>query len=324
MRHLRVGALAVAALAISTAVSVSRADAPGPAAWAYPLNPSPAPKPAPDDGAKLSVPGGAVQMTRTQIRNRAVAVDWRPDSHPPMPEAVAHGRTAESYACGYCHYPNGQGRPENASLAGLPAAYIVEQVKAIREGARKSSQPAMLAPALMLKVAAAASEEDVGAAAAYFAALRYKPWIRVVESETVPRPVIHGVSAYGPAPDGSREPIGERILEMAEDDARTDRRDDTSGFVAYVPPGSVARGHALAQTAENERQPCAACHGEGLKGGEGPPLAGRSPSYVYRQLYDIQTGARTGATVEKMKIEVAQLSESQMRDLAAFIASLAP
>jgi hypothetical protein len=94
----------------------------------------------------------------------------------------------------------------------------------------------MLAPAAMLKVAAHADAGQVAEAAAYFAALKYKQWVKVVEADMVPRPEIHGVSAYAAADDGSREPIGERIVEVPEDSARTDLRDDTSGFVAYVPP----------------------------------------------------------------------------------------
>jgi cytochrome c553 len=179
----------------------------------------------------------------------------------------------------------------------------------------------MLAPILMQKVAARASVDEVAQAAAYFASLTYKRWIRVVETDTVPRPEIHGVSAYAVSANGSQEPIGDRIVEVPEDTARTDVRDDASGFVAYVPVGSIARGKALASTAAGERQPCTACHGEPLRGTEtAPPLAGRSPSYLYRQLFDIQAGARSRPSVEQMKREVAALTPGEMRDLVAFIA----
>ena len=195
----------------------------------------------------------------------------------------------------------------------------------MRDGSRKSSQPAMIAQASMQKVAAQAGADEVAEAAAYFASLTPKRWIRVVETDTVPRPEIHGVSAYAAANDGSKEPIGDRIVEVPEDAARTDLRDDASGFVAYVPVGSIARGKALASTAFGERQPCATCHGETLRGSElGPPLAGRSPSYLYRQLFDIQAGARSGPSVEQMKREVAALTPGEMRDLVAFTASQAP
>jgi cytochrome c553 len=323
--HLLRGATCALGLLSIVVASVARSDPTAPPAWAYPLNPGGLPKPGPDDGSLKHVPNSSVALTQTTIRNIFSAVDWHPEGHPPMPESVVHGRAKDLFACGYCHYPNGQGRPENASLAGLPATYILGQVAAMRDGSRKSSQPAMIAPALMLKVAAHANADEVAEAAAYFASLKYKPWIRVVEIDTAPRPEIHGVSAYAAAADGSQEPIGDRIVEVAEDDDRTDVRDDASGFVAYVPVGSIERGKALASTAVGDRQPCAACHGDMLRGSDiAPPLAGRSPSYLYRQLFDIQAGTRSSAGVEKMKPEVAALTPNEMRDLIAFVASLAP
>ncbi|MGY2048165.1 c-type cytochrome [Methylobacterium sp. JK268] len=315
--------LIAAVLMLLGGAAPARSEPPEPPAWAYPLNPAP-PKPPTDDGEVRHVPGSTVGLTRTQTLDRFTAVDWHPEGHPPMPDSVAHGRKPDLFACGFCHYPNGQGRPENAGLAGLPAAYIIAQTAEMRDGARRSASPTMLAPALMLKVAAHADAREVAEAAAYFAALPYRPWIRVVETDTVPRPEIHGVSAYAAAADGSREPIGERIVEVPEDRARTDLRDDASGFVAYVPPGAIQRGRDLAATAAGDRQPCGACHGSDLRGGEGPPLAGRSPSYLFRQLFDIRSGARTGSAVEKMKVQVAALAPAEMRDLAAYLASLAP
>lgn len=300
-------------------VSVSPPD------WAYPLNLGGPPKAPPDGGSLRHVPNSTVALTQTQILNRFAAVDWHPEAHPPMPAPVARGRQPDAFACGYCHYPNGLGRPENASLAGLPASYIVEQVGAFRDGSRRSSQPRMIAPALMTKMAMHATNEEITLAAAYYAGLRYRRWVRVVESETVPRVEVHGVSAYASSSDGAPEPIGDRIVEIPEDRARTDRRDDASGFVAYAPPGSIARGKSLAQMDIGTRKPCRTCHGDDLRGtAAAPPLAGRSPSYLFRQLFDIQSGARTGARVEPMKQEVADLTAAEMRDLVAFIAAQAP
>jgi cytochrome c553 len=327
--RLRGSVCALGFLSVIGAASVAQSDQQEPPAWAYPLNPGlkpgAPPKPGADDGSLKHVPNSSVALTQTMIRNIFSAVDWHPEAHPSMPESVAHGRAKDLFACGYCHYPNGQGRPENAGLAGLPAAYVIGQVAAMRDGTRKSSQPAMLSQVGMLKVAAHANADEVAEAAAYFASLKYQPWIRVVETDTAPRPEIHGVSAYAAAADGSQEPIGDRIVEVAEDDARTDVRDDASGFVAYAPVGSIERGKTIAATAVGERRPCAECHGETLRGSEiAPPLAGRLPSYLYRQLFDVQMGSRSGPGVESMKPEVAALTPAEMRDLVAFVASLAP
>ncbi|MBV8031682.1 MAG: cytochrome C-binding protein, partial [Betaproteobacteria bacterium] len=82
--------------------------------WAYTLLP-PGLK-VPDDGAeRVQLPGSKVTYTRGEIRDLFSAKDWFPEEHPAMPAVVASGRKPDVYACGMCHYPNGQGKPENAS-----------------------------------------------------------------------------------------------------------------------------------------------------------------------------------------------------------------
>jgi cytochrome c553 len=291
--------------------------------WAYPVNP-PGLQPAPDDGALRHVPDSSASFTLTQIRNLFKVPDWHPDGHPPMPEVVADGRKPNVFACGFCHLPNGLGRPENSSLAGLPAEYIVQQVADFKSGARRSSEPNSLPVNLMVAVAKAATDDDVKTAAAYFAALKRTPWIRVVESATVPRTHVAGWMLVANEPI-ALEPIGQRIIEMPENLERTELRDATSGFVAYVPVGSVEKGRALATTGGGKTIACATCHGPDLKGlGPVPGLAGRSPSYIVRQLYDMQHGVRKGLWTELMLPVVAQLSEEDVVALAAYTASLAP
>lgn len=323
------GLFIVVAVAVGAAAAIAGDTPPAPSGnppeWAYPLNRNGPPKPPAEDGQPRRVPNSAVELPLTAMRNRFAAVDWHPEGHPQMPEAVAHGRKPEVFACAFCHYPNGQGRPENSSLAGLREAYIVEQVRAVRDGQRRSAQPAMLAPQTMTLVAAHASDEEVAVAAAYFAGLSYKPWIRVVETDTVPRIDVFGISMYGVVEGGGTEPIGERIVEVPENLALTELRDDASGFVAYVPPGSIQQGNALVHATAGGRAPCATCHGDNLKGSEiAPPLAGRSPSYLYRQLNDIRQGVRTGPSMQPMQGEVAGLSDAEMRAIVAYLASLQP
>jgi cytochrome c553 len=278
----------------------------------------------PDDGTLRHVPGSVAALTLTQIRDLYNAPDWHPDDHPPMPEAVAHGRKPDALACGYCHLPNGLGRPENASLAGLPAAYIAQQVADFRSGARKSSEPRGLPATLMIATAKGATDAEVKAAAEYFAALKPKPWIRVVETDTVPSTRVAGWMLVASASAGT-EPIGQRIIEMPENLERTELRDSASGFVAYVPVGSIERGAVLIATGGGKTIACAICHGPDLRGlGPVPALAGRSPSYIVRQLYDIQHGVRNGTWTELMKAVVAQLSEEDMVSIAAYTASRAP
>jgi cytochrome c553 len=103
-------------------------------------------------------------------------------------------------------------------------------------------------------------------------------------------------------------------------------RDGASGFVAYVPVGSIAAGEALVKTGGNGRtQACGTCHGPDLKGlGPVPPLAGRSPSYTVRQLFDLQQGNRKGAWSALMKAALERLTVDEMVAIAAYTASREP
>lgn len=314
----------VAPIALALAATLAPptlADAPIPA-WAYPVNPAGAPPP--DDGTPLSVPGSDQRFTMTQLRDLTSVPDWHPDDHPPMPPSVASSARKGVYACGFCHLPNGLGRPENSSLAGLPADYIVKQVEAFRSGARKSAEPRSLPINIMIGVAQAATDAEVREAAEYFAALPTRPWIRVVETDIAPMTHVAGWMLVASEPLAT-EPIGERIIEMPEDLERTERRDSKSGFVAYVPTGSITRGEALVATGGGRTTPCGICHGADLRGlGPVPALAGRAPSYLVRQLHDMRRGLRGGGWAVLMQPVVAGLSDGDIVDLAAYAASRAP
>jgi cytochrome c553 len=292
-----------------------------PPPWAYPIQPPVTPPP--DDGVPRRVPGSSVALTLTQIRDLYTPPDWHPSDHRAMPGIVGSGRNPGTFACGYCHYPNGQGRPENSSLAGLSARYIVQQMADFKNGLRKSSEPNMRPPSMMVDNAKNVTDEEAKISAEYFASLKYQPWIKVVEAETVPKTQVAGFMLVAIA---GAEPIGQRIIEVAQDVARTSLRDSKSGFVAYVPLGSIKKGEALVATGGRGKTiACATCHGPGLKGaGDVPPLAGRSPSYIVRQLYDFQSGARAGALSAPMKDVVPKLTIEDMVSIAAYAASLSP
>lgn len=312
------------------AVAATASAAEEPPAWAFVVSPSvvPAPPmataPAAADTRPRHVPGSTRTFRPDQIVDRFSAPDWHPDGHAPMPAAVATGRRPEVYACGYCHLPNGQGRPENASLAGLPAAYIVGQVRDFRDGRRRSSEPGHVPTALMVQVAAKVSDEELEVAARYFAGLKRRPWIRVVEADRIARTRVGGFMLV-PSGEPGTEPIGTRIVEIPVDVERTELRDDASGFVAYVPTGSLAKGERLVASGGGVTVPCAGCHGDGLHGlGPAPALAGRSPSYLVRQLYDLKRGARHGTGAALMQPTVARLVLTDMIAIAAYAASLPP
>jgi cytochrome c553 len=296
-----------------------------PPSWAYVVNPpasaASATKKA-SDSEPRHIPGSTATFTAAEIGDLYAAVDWHPGAHPAMPDVVAHGRKAELFACGYCHLPNGRGRPENASLAGLPAEYIVRQMADFRAGRRQASEPRQGPVSYMVNLASKTNNDEVRAAADYFSALKPKPWIRVVETKTVPKT---RASGWMLVPAAGREPIGDRIIETAENLEQTELRNDNSGFVAYAPVGSIAKGKALVTTGDGKTIPCRLCHGSDLRGkNDVPSIAGRSPSYTVRQLYDIRSGARAGTNTQLMKPTVAKLTLDDMVSIAAYTSSLYP
>lgn len=314
------GAAMAQAPAAGSSSSVPSASFP---AWAYPWAPDF--KGPPDDGVPRHVPDSAAAFTLTQERNLFFVPDWHPDDHPAMPDVVAHGRQPDVRACGSCHRAEGTGGPENASLAGLPASYIVQQIADYKSGARKFAGPQRSPSLLMTAIAKATTEEEAKAAATYFASLKPKANIRVVEADAVPKTQIARVF-YMLSKDVGTEPIGERIVEVPVDAEQFEHRDTRSQFIAYVPQGSIAKGEALVKTGGNGiTTPCATCHGPDLKGVDSVPgIAGRSPSYLVRQIYDFQQHARAGSAGAPMVPVVEKLSHGDMISLAAYVSSLKP
>jgi cytochrome c553 len=265
-------------------------------------------------------------------------IDWFPQDHPLMPDVIKHGPTAlgdKKRGCGSCHLPSGKGRPENAGVAGLPLPYIIRQLQDFRSGKRHSADPRKPNTNTMIELAKALSDDELKAAADYFSSLAWTPWVRVVETDLVPKSRIVG-NLFLPLENVKSEPIGARIIEMPEDEEQTESyRNPHVGFVAYVPPGSLAKGKDLVTTGgarllgtefiPGKATPCITCHREDLMGGgDSPPIVGRSPSYIVRQMWDIQQGTRHGEPAELMKITIAKLTPDDLIAIAAYVASLPP
>lgn len=301
--------------AIAAAVFVSCAAAPQddpPPSWAYVIyQPGPSPK-----DALITVPGSKLHMMAKKLDDPFFAADWFPEDHPQMPTVVARGHAPKLWACSFCHSPAGIGGSDSAVIAGLPAGYIEEQFAEFRSGRRHCAVPKDLSCSeAMQKVAAAASLSEVKEAAAYYASVKYRSRIHVVEAALVPKTKS---ASYFLARSVGQEPIGARIVELPDDVTREQHSDWHNPVTAYVPPGSIARGGALV-----EASACASCHGAHLQGlGLVPPLAGCSPTYIVRQLYDIQYGFRAGPTVALMKPVVAHLTAPDRIAIAAYLASL--
>jgi cytochrome c553 len=214
---------------------------------------------------------------------------------------------------------SGYGHPESSDLMGLPADYIVRQMADFKSGVRKE-------PIRMALIGQATSDEDVRAAAEWFASLKPSPtpWVRTIEAATVPKTYLGPGRMRFAHPDGGTEPIGNRIIMLPEDVPRARLRDPHSGFVAYVPVGSVARGKALVETGGDGRTvACAICHGDDLQGlGTIPRIAGHHPIYTVRQLHLFKDGSRNGVEAALMKRAVEKLTDEDIVAIAAYLGSV--
>jgi cytochrome c553 len=312
--------LVLAIVAVVTAAVHSQTPLPNPTprepSWAFQAIEAQLPPEAPEPA---SIPGSTKKYTPKEIDDLYNAPDWFPDQHPPAPDVILKGRPGVM-ACGSCHLVSGLGHPESADLTGLSADYFVQQMMDFRSGAREDWARRMDG------FAKAMTDEEIRQAAAYFASLPRKRFVRVEEAAMVPKTFVgQGRMRFIDPKQTGTEPIGERIIMLPEDQEVARKRDPRSGFIAYVPPGSLAAGKALAEGGGGKTLACAACHGDGLKGmGTAPRLAGVHPIYLVRQLIHFKEGSRKGPNAALMVAPVAQLSLRDMIDLASFAASLNP
>ena len=300
-------------------VSNGSAQAPARPSWAF-LSPDKEQPPAKEEAGPIHIPGSAKTYTAAQIDNLTNPPDWFPGDHGALPTVVQGGSGSSALACGSCHLMTGQGHPESADLAGMPVEYLVRQMADFKNGAR-------IDPARMNAIAKVTSEEDSRKAAKWFAALKPTVWVKVQESTTVPKSY---VSTKGrmrlPHPTGGAEPLGNRIIELPQEPARATSRDPHSGFVAYVPVGSIQKGKQLVTSGAAGRTiSCAICHGDDLKGlVDVPRIAGLHPIYIARQLYNFKGSDYSGTSAALMKKVVAKLTDDDIIAISAYAASLAP
>ena len=325
------GAVTLGLACLAAAAVLMAADGPPPP-WAFgfatPPPPAGTPAPAPaapppaaaPDETPRQLPGSTQSFKLAQIRDPFGPADWFPGDHPTMPDVVAHGKRPDVRACSLCHYPNGKGRAENAAVSGLPVSYFIQTMADFKNGDRKSSDSRKANTNLMIAFAKAMTDEEVKASAEYFGAIKWTPWVKVVETNTVPKTRIAG-GLFLALEGNEKEPIGQRIIEVPENAEATEvLRNPRLGFIAYAPVGSLKKGEALVTTGGGGRTTqCALCHGADLQGlGPVPGIAGRSPSYMVRQLYDMQNGARKGIWTDLMKPVVAKLTADEMIAIAAY------
>lgn len=324
----RVLVIALAAVASTTVVSQQpQQPAPGtptalpsvPArepSWAFPVQAGALPPESPEPKA---VPGSTKKYTPKEIDDLFNPPDWFPDEHKPAPSIVIKGHGA-ALACGSCHLMSGLGHPESSDVTGSTAAYIIQQMQDFKSGVRKDY-------ARMNGIAKELSDEEIRQSAEYFASLPRMKFSRVVEAAMVPKTFVgQGRMRFIDPKATGMEPIGKRIITLPEDQERARLRDPKSGFVSYVPPGSISKGKALVETGGGGKTvQCSICHGEGQKGlANVPRIAGVHPIYLARQLYLFKEGDRNGPDAPLMKRPVAKLTDDDILNIAAYLGSLPP
>ena len=305
----RWSALVITMMALTVAGLAQQQPAPGtptalpspPArepAWAFPVI-----RPAAAAGA-AGTEAGRGQHRRATRRGRSTICSTRPTGFPTRtsrrPRSCRRG-TRGALACGACHLMSGFGHPESADLTGFTADYFIQQMADFKAGVRKDY-------ARMNGIAKELSDQEIREAAEWFASLPRGKLVRVVEAAMVPKTFVgQGRMRFIDPKNAGMEPIGTRIIMLPEDQEKARLRDPRSGFVAYVPPGSLAKGRALANGGGGKTVACAICHGDGLKGlANVPRLAGLHPIYVARQLHLFKEGDRSGPDAPLMKKPVAE------------------
>ncbi len=98
---------------------------------------------------------------------------------------------------------------------------------------------------------------------------------------------------------------------------------DTGGVVALEVAASDARASASPdELGKGLYQGCIACHGAGGEGGVGPQLAGQPSADIVGKLLGYKAGETLGAQSALMWSQASNLSDADIDNLAAYIATL--
>jgi cytochrome c553 len=278
-------------------------------------------------GKLMYLEGSDLAFTQAQITSPYAPADWFPGDHPQMPDIVAYGREDIGMrACAICHLPNGQGLMQNAPVAGLPVDYFLRQLDDLATGKRQTTDTHKANGYEMAAMARALTPEQAREIAEYYGSISFKPWVEVIESDTVPRFQASRNGLFTKLEGNETEALGMRLIELPVSTYATNNlRNPRSGMVAYAPVGSLARGEALVKTGGDNSMECLTCHGPDLRGTPiAPPIAGRQPSYIGRQLYDMQQGNRAGPMAILMKPAVESLSPEDIIAISAYVAAQDP
>jgi cytochrome c553 len=175
----------------------------------------------------------------------------------------------------------------------------------------------------MARIAHAMTDLEKHQAAEYFSSTKFRSMIRVVETDTAPQVRFTLNRLALPVDDAEWMPLGQRIIEVPENPELTEKMRYPRGtFISYVPIGSVAKGEKLVAGEGNPAVACRTCHGPKLRGiADIPAIAGRTASYMMRQLWDVKQETRVSPLMEPV---VANLSPEDMLNIVAYLATQQP
>ncbi len=194
--------IAIVGSALATPLMVGEANAqtaltvpPGLPEWAFNIPDKVQPSAVKPEGI-VRAPGSAKEYEWAKVAGNANPPDWFPDEHPPAPRAVTGGAGIR-FACGSCHLMSGQSH-RGGGRHRRHARRIPDPADGYyKAGTRKDD-------ARMGPIAKSKSDEDIRQAAEYFAALKPRVWVKVIETGNAAEDVHRDRRPPSPAPSRRR------------------------------------------------------------------------------------------------------------------------
>jgi cytochrome c553 len=201
---------------------------------------------------------------------------------------------------------------QNGSVSGLPRDYILQQLGDFRSGKRHTADPNKANGYEMQAIARNLTDAEAQAAADYFSSVKYTKWVRVVESESIPKFTATVNGLFLKDEGNETIPLGNRIVEMPEDTYQTKYPPQSSlGFCRLCASRQPEERRGARHVGEMRDVPwCRPARDDDQERHRAADSPGRSPSYIGRAIYDFQQGARSGANAALMKPSVQRLTET--------------
>lgn len=142
--------------------------------------------------------------------------------------------------------------------------------------------------------------------------------------------IIALLAGCGGAPDNRKNlssvqkaDISERIKSFGVVNVSAEPTNFSGPQTAYVINGQALQvASAEVLPGEAKYAACGACHGANGGGGMGPKLSGRSAEYIVGRLTQYKNGETLGSQSNLMWGQAGMLSETDISDLAEYIATL--